>query len=387
MPITLQPGNLASINYQIRPNPVTGSSGNYQFSSIVYYTDVNSNLVYSDTSEVLDALLVQTPASLTNNGVAPLVNRYETHWGKVGDTLSVTIQNTGEATARITASNLDVVTGSFYSQQNIEGMLIGLSLPTTLAGGANLPVQYRLTYNGSETVPGIIDSVQFQIQFDYEDINSGIDSILTTSPPTDTVVVLIPPILSFALNGLSPDFAEPNSVQSFSVDIVNSGFTAVNLDSNLTIFSSPALTASTSLNSPLVILADSTTTLVFDSIQVTAVEDFYITETQLVGNYHGETLDQMLTTGQLQIGGSVQITSLTFPGLPPLPFFDLGEDSILMHMIVRNLRTDTLLIDSLQTTLRFREADTLNDVTPLLNLRRVDDDSLLLPGEVDTFGV
>ena len=110
LPITLQPGNLGTINFQIRPNALTATPNTYQFSSIIFYTDVNSNLSYSDTSGVLDNLIVEEAAQLTFRPI--VVNRYETHWGKANDTLSVVVLNSGQAAARITGNSLPVVTGT-----------------------------------------------------------------------------------------------------------------------------------------------------------------------------------------------------------------------------------------------------------------------------------
>ena len=349
-------------------------------SSLIYYSDVNSNLSFTDTSGVLDVLIVETPASLSNNLIAPQLNRDTTHWGKLGDTLSIVIENVGQATARITASDLDVVTGSGYAQGNIEGTLLGISLPTDLAGGDSLLFQYRINYPAS---PGVDDAVQYQVLIDYEDGNDPLASFNFTSfPPSDTVAVLTPPSLSFASDGLSPDRVEPNTTNAFNVKISNTGSTPVILDPASTLFRilSGTDTITATLISPLTLFADSTTDLSFDSALVYFSEGTYLTEIQIVGSFNDDSLNQTITTGQLQVGGDIQITSLLFPGLPPIPFFQLGEQNALIRMSIENFRTDTLQIDSALTTLVFRDAGTGSQISSMLfNLRRADNDSILLP--------
>ncbi|MEJ2049249.1 MAG: CARDB domain-containing protein, partial [Calditrichota bacterium] len=384
LPVTLQQGYQVSVNFGIRPgtSPVPGT---YNFRSLIYYTDVNSGIVYTDTSITLDVLVVEQQASLSNNFVAPVVNRYETHWGKSGDTLSVLIYNNGQATAHITRSTLEVVTGTAYAQQNIMGTLIGLTLPTDLSGGANLEFRYRLDYPPTP-LGQYNDDVQYQVLIDYEDGNSNQPNTLSTYPYSDTVRVLTPPALSFAVNGLLPSRVEPNMTEAFSVDLINSGSTGITLDTVFTQFtilcgSNPSST----LISPLVILPDTTTTLFFDSVLVNLGEGNYITETHVVGTYHDDVFDQTITTGQLQVGGDIQINSLTFLNLPPIPFLRLGQDSIQIRMGIRNFRNDTLQILSPQTFLEFRDGTTGNQISSaLFNLRRTDS-VIFLPPQTTSF--
>ena len=374
LPITLQPGNLGTINFQIRPNPPSATPNTYQFSSIIFYTDVNSNLSYSDTSGILDNLIVEEPAELTFRPA--IVNRYETHWGKMGDTLSITVVNTGQGAARITGNSLAVVTGTAYAQQNIQRILQTPNLPIILAGGDSINFQYRLNY---PTSPGYNDDVQYQLNLVAEDVNSGFTLAGTSSSLSDTVIVLTPPQLTFVPGSLSPNRVDPLTNQTFSVDILNSGYTAVNLDSLTSIFTIQGTILSAHLVNPVIIAANDTTRLQFQTIFIDLPEGSYITQVDLNGNFHGELFNQTLVTGQLNVGGAINISSITFPGQQIIPTFLLGQENILIRMVINNFRPDTLQIDSANTTLAFRLAGGGQIDPSVFNLRRIDSQTFIPP--------
>ena len=133
------------------------------------------------------------------------------------------------------------------------------------------------------------------------------------------------------------------------------------------------------LISPLTLLANDTTTLQFESIFIDLAEASYITQVDLNGTFHGESLNQTLTTGQLNVGGAINISSITFPGQPIIPTFLVGQNNILVRMMIDNFRPDTLQIDPAQTTLVFRLAAGGQIDPAVFNLRRIDTQTFIPP--------
>ena len=103
-----------------------------------------------------------------------------------------------------------------------------------MPGGDSATFQYRLNYPAS---PGYNDDVQYQLNLVAEDLNSSLPLAGTSSLPSDSVMVLIPPILTYVPGSLSPNRVDPLTNQTFTVDILNSGFTPVDLDTATSIFS------------------------------------------------------------------------------------------------------------------------------------------------------
>ncbi len=366
LPLTIQPGDQADVNFRIRPR-TNAESGNYILQTLLYYHAPKVDSTMQVAGVVRDTVIVEEPAVFTFLSIVP--NRDTTHWGKQNDSLSIVLRNDGEATARI--NNGSILIGG--TGEPIQTVLLSPPLPTDLAGGSSMQFNYALNYPAS---PGFDALASYRAIVSGTDQNSGF-SLQDTSSASGAaqVQILTPPKIGFVAGSLNPANLEVQSDITFRMVVRNTGSSRIVLipdSTKFSVLSSPD--QSTTLQSPAFIDAHDTTTLKFRPVSLSLQNGTYSTQLSLRGVVHGEAYSRDLIGQPLDVGAAITIPDVYFPALSGNRQVVLGDTAITIEMQVRNFTAQKLELnpDPAVTGLHIRNTTTNDLYDSTFSLRRVD---------------
>ncbi len=171
------------------------------------------NSVPYDTTLSIDSLQVQNRAQLILAGVT--LSDTTVGQGETGQTLTIDLQNTGEAIAQIaSASAVTIQRNSTYS------FLPVTTFPISVAGGGNASITYNIIVNVAATTgPDTITAV-----IDYSDINSGLIAQAVNANVNDIWTVLNRGALNIVnINAAASKVSRGQTGIPVSMDIQNTG--------------------------------------------------------------------------------------------------------------------------------------------------------------------
>ncbi len=366
LPQTLFGGQSMQTQFRlsVAPNLV---SGNYTIQIRAFGTDVNTNSALTGTS-LSSILTVQQDAQLQITALNSVND--SAFVGQTDLSITVDVQNTGEAPARLNNVTL-LLEDQGGNLVSFTPTLQTLTLPLTLTSGQTTQVQFGLNIPANIVIPATGDStVLFRARLGGEDLNAG-STLTDTSAVLDSLVIFSQPVIGFS-QLFSQTSYNLGDLATLQLQVSNSGGALFQFDAQTTLRlvkeNDPDTEISILLNpspSDGSIAGNSTATIEFLPTQLNALGRFRLF-LDVRGSSFGGTLNfiNVATQTSITVGGDLNLQQFTITPATVFP----GATGLVADLRLANLGGTSLPIDAPLTRLEFRYSET-NELLPITATR------------------